>query len=453
MVRFMRDIMMQLFQTKNTFRFHIGFLVLFSESLAGGIESIDGCHGLADRKVREIRFEGLLKTRHATVERELFHHEGVRFDCARLERETRKLEGLGIFASVTPQAIPLTDSTVNLVFVFKEVPTHLPFISIKKSDRDGFSAGPAYLSPNLFGQAARLQAAARFGGTTEFLLLANGRWISDHVPLEYNAALIRVESENSFDGFFEESNRMVVELTYRAKPWFGALLAYEHYYLGADPTRPDLLLSNKGGDHVPRLGTGVIFDTRETVYNPTQGAYQEFRLTQHGGRLGGPANFQEVVSDTRGFQALGDKMILHGSTLYRYRTGKPGETIGLYDDFHLGGGNSLRGYAVNSTSGKSEVLTTVETRNILVSRRAISLMGGSLYYSVQAVLGTDLATTWDHAGILGGHPLSSVYTGAHLLLPGVDRIRFELGTPTTGFDPVFSIAIMEKSWFQRFRDR
>ncbi len=409
------------------------------------------CTKFEGAAVTAIRFEGLSHTRTQVVARELLHRSGTRFSCLAWESEKKRLQGLDIFADISVHGEAVND-TVKLVYRFKEVPAYIPFVTVKKTDQDGFSAGPALASLNFLGQAVRLQGSARFGGTNEILLLVSSRWLH-HLPIKYDLAFIRVDSDNAFDNYRETSNRGVLEMNYRVKPWFGPVLAAELWHLNEDKARPELLLSGGSSDWVPRLGGGFAVDTRDVLFNPSRGIYHEMRWTQSGGPLGGPADFQEWLSDTRLFFPLARRDIVHASLLYRYRTGELGRTIGIYDDFHLGGGNSLRGFSSNTSSGKSEVLVTLENRLALLERRTFSWWKINLHYGLQLVAGLDWAANWNHDALLGGEFFQSAYGGVHILLPGVDRIRMELGSGTASLDMVFTLAMFEKSFFQRFRDR
>ncbi len=431
--------------TRLTWATSILFLA-FVEAKAGKL-----CQEYDGATITGVRFEGLRHTRDAVVNRELSHREGVRFSCLEWESEKKRLQGLDIFADISVQGEAM-DHTVALVYHFKEVPAYIPFITVKKTDQDGFSAGPALASLNFLGQAVRLQGSARFGGTNEILLLVSSRWLHT-LPVKYDLAFIRVDSDNAFDDYRETSNRALLEMNYRVKPWLGPILAAELWHLKEDEARPELLLSDGAADWVPRLGAGFILDTRDVLFNPSRGIYHEMRWTQSGGPLGGPADFQEWLSDTRLFLPLASRDIVHATLLYRYRTGELGQTLGIYDDFHLGGGNSLRGFAPNTSSGKSEVLLTLENRFDLLGRRTLSWWKINLHYGLQLVAGLDWAANWNHDALLGGDLFQSAYGGVHVLLPGVDRIRMEVGSGTASLDMVFSLAMFEKSYFQRFRDR
>ncbi len=415
------------------------------------ISADEPCEKFESAIVSGIRYQGLLHTRPAVVDREMRHREGSHFNCLEWEQEKKRLQGLDIFADIALY-FQDNDGAVDLEYRFKEVPAYIPFVTVKKTDQDGFSAGPALASLNFLGQAIRLQGSARFGGTNEILLLVSSRWLHT-LPIKYDLAYIRVDSDNAFDDYRETSNRGVLEMNYRIKPWFEPVLAAELWHLKEDRARPELLLSGGAADWVPRLGAGFVVDTRDVLFNPSRGIYHEMRWTQSGGPLGGPSDFQEWLSDTRAFFPLARRDIVHVSLLYRYRTGELGETIGIYDDFHLGGGNSLRGFAPNTTSGKSEVLLTLENRLDLLGRRTFSWWKINLHYGLQLVAGMDWAANWNHDVLLGGELFQSAFGGVHVLLPGVDRIRLELGSGTAKFDMVFTVAMFEKSFFQRFRDR
>ncbi len=409
---------------------------------------VQDCRNSTGHRIHTLGLHGLVHTREEVVRRELAHIESGLFSLEVAEAEKLRLEDLDIFSSVE---IHCQDSAgvVMLEYRFREMPPYIPFISMLKTDQDGWSAGPALASLNFLGRDMRIELHSRFGGTTEFLVSLSSPWIGVF-PVEYDIFASRVNSFNPLDEFREESWRLGWEFLYRFSPAWGFLLGGEAFYIESD--LPEVLL-NPSGDFVPRLGAGLVWDTRDRRLHAERGLYREIRVTQSGGFLGGPADFQEILADMRVYHPLSSRVKLHVAGLYQYRLGELGRDLGLYDDFHVGGANTLRGYAVGALRGKNEVLITAEGRVTVWPRTAFRIWKINGYFAVEGVLGLEAAGVWDEKTVLPTKQHPAGYAGIHLLLAGVDRIRLELGSKSAKAEVKFDVGVWEKPQAQRFRTR
>jgi outer membrane protein assembly factor BamA len=418
-----------------------------------------------------VEFEGLKTTRKEVVQRELRNRVGGPFSCDSWTAEQARLEDLDIFADVrlrvTPKAAPKgapedsssgagKDSGVVLTYVFRELPPYIPFVAVSKTEQDGLSLGPALASLNFLGQGIRAEFITRFGGTTEFQASLSSSRLWD-LPLKYDLAVLRVDSYNNFEAFHEDSWRAKLDLAQglgeAGLPEPAHILYAGELFWMKDGRGDSGVLLDEKGDFVPRLGTGLMWDGRDRRHNPRRGLYQELRVTQNGGFLGGPADFREWLSDTRAYLPLHPRHTLALSGLYQFRDGVTGESFGRYDRFHVGGVNTLRGYANDAFRGKSEIVFTLENRMDWIRKRTLRLWRWSGYYGLQGILGWEAASLWDHNALLERDFRSAGFVGLHLLIAGADRIRFEAGSKFAKFQFEADIGILDKADVQRFRAR
>jgi outer membrane protein assembly factor BamA len=401
--------------------------------------------------------DGNHNTQSIVISREMQNKINNPFSCSKWQSEKQQLQGLDIFASVELIA-EQQDSLLHLKYHFKELPSVIFVPSLKKTDQDGWMMGPALASLNLLGLDIRSDAYFRmnmfpeFNTAREFLVFATSPWLGPY-PIEYTVMAQKNQSENSLKNFYENSLTSYVELNHRIYNRFS--LIYTAGFYDVKKTAPKSeFLSDGQSDFVPRVGFGVAYDSRNSRMNPHFGSYLEMRFTQHGGPLSGPADYQEYLGDFRIFTQVVPKHILHFSALGQYRPG----TMGFYDWFHVGGTNSLRAYAPDSTrSGQHEWLLTSEYRYEVADRNEFTLWGIPLYYGLQSVIGVDQAALWSDAVHLQDADLyKSVYTGLHILLPGIDRLRIEYGIQAKKIAlnlEGLSIGMFEKSQTQRWKTR
>lgn len=428
----------------------VGLLLVFG-LLPAHSQSSDNCQTADSLRIRDLDFQGLKTTSRSVVEREIANQPGSHFTCAKWEEEKQRLLDLDIFADVEvhPQ---VRDSQVSLVYTFHELPPYIPFVAVSKTEQDGFSIGPALASLNFLGQGIRAEFITRFGGTTELQASLSSTRLAD-LPLEYDFAILRVDSYNRFEAFHEDSWRAKLDLVHRLGGPIKILYAGEAFYLRTLGLAKNQILLTPEGDFVPRLGGGLVWDGRDRRHDPRHGLYQELRITQNGGLLGGPADYSEWLSDTRVYLPWLSRNTLQLASLYQFRTGEVGETFGRYDEFHVGGVNTLRGYSNDAFRGKSEMVLTLENRTDLVRKRTLKLWRWSAYYGLQGILGVETASLWDHVALMERDFHPGFYAGAHLLMAGIDRIRFEIGSNFAKFQVQSDLGILDKPDIQRFRAR
>lgn len=429
-------------------------------ALASAAQTSPGCADFPADTVRSVELEGLRTTHRQVVLRELLNAPGAPFDCDKWRREKIRLEDLDVFADVRLRA-DTTGGKTTLVYSFRELPPYIPFVAAAKTEQDGLSLGPALTSLNFLGWDIRSEFIARFGGTTEFQASLSSPWIGS-LPVEYDLAALRVDSYNRFESFHEDSWRFKLDLAQRLwEPPQGGGIAHiiyagELFLLdlgGAQDAAGRGLLLNAGGDWIPRAGLGFLWDGRDRKHEPTRGWYQEARVTENGGWLGGPADFAEWLVDTRVYLPWFNRHTLLAAGLYQYRTGEVGKDIGLYDRFHLGGINTLRGFGNDALHGKSELILTLENRMDWIRKRNFRMWGWGGWYGLQGILGMEAASAWDHSALVEGDMEPAVYAGVHLTIAGVDRIRLEFGSKTARFQFWYDVGILEKADIQRFRSR
>ncbi len=393
--------------------------------------------------VSSVEFQGLRHTRPGVVRQALNHHAGKAFFCRGWEEEKGRLKDLDVFAEVSLEASRSGDS-LALVYRFQELPPYIPLISVNKTDQDGFSIGPQVVALNFLGTAKRVEVLARFLGTTEYQASISGRQLFGR-PIEFDAAWIHVDSYNPFENFHEDSHRFKAEGFFPVTRTrrFGLEAMGEIFFIRSDTSGITL---RSGGDWLPRLGVGLRFDGRDRALQPRRGVFAEGRFTQNGGPLGGPADYPETMGDLRAYIPMASRQGLVASVLVQYRGGGG---MGRYDYFHVGGANTLRGFRDNALWGRSECLLNGEYRFDLLGEKVQRLGPWSVNYGLQLVAGADEA--W-----LGNRMQdfeSGVYAGVHLLVPGIERLRLEIGTNAAAFDVRFHFGLFEKTTAQRFRTR
>ena len=435
--------------------------------------------------VSSIGFEGLEHTNTRVVERELLNRVGEPFSAEKFEAEKLRLQDLDLFTEITVTCTPaapqpssnqdtlsslvspkgITSTTgqspecrisrlsSNLTYTFKEIFRWIPAPAGKKTDRDGLMLGLALANLNVAGEDIRVEVQYRttvdpFFDKNEYALYASSPYLLG-IPLGWNFEFLVTDSYDNIRGFQENSILLDLDLDYKLLPHLSLLWTVA----GRDLQDAAFL---------PELGIGFAFDYRDSKLDTRRGVYFEYMLTHVGEgddqdseclegdcRGMGGENFWELLTDARAYFTLG-KFVTGATALVRLR---PGD-VEFYDYYYHGGANTFRGHEADSGSlGVHEALLTLEERFVLLERRSASVAGVNFFYGVQLVAGLDGSLLWDK-----GHPgwddyEGAVYGGLHLVIPALDRIRFEVGYSPDKGEPVFYFGLFDKVTSSRWRSR
>jgi len=102
-------------------------------NLSNDTLTIHDAQSLAGKPISSIHFSGKFRTRRFILRREIDSRAGLPLDLELLDRDRKKIFGLGIFSKVQPRIIEHSDS-VAIDFRIKEVWTLLPLLSIGRTD-------------------------------------------------------------------------------------------------------------------------------------------------------------------------------------------------------------------------------------------------------------------------------------------------------------------------------
>lgn len=428
--------------------------------------------GCADgTPIASVNFEGLEHTNPRVVQRELLNKVGEPFSAEKFNAEKLRLQDLDLFTEISVSctsgldssgtSYPQNDTLSSLVsrhsskltYHFKEIFRWIPAPAGKKTDRDGLMLGLALANLNVAGEDIRVEVQYRttvdpFFDKNEYALYASSPYLLG-LPLGWNFEFLVTDSYDNIRGFQENSILLDLDLDYKMLP---------HLSLLWTVAARDL----EDAAFLPELGIGFAFDYRDSKLDTRKGVYFEYMLTHVGEGddsdsdclegdckgMGGE-NFWELLTDARGYFTLG-RFVTGATALVRLR---PGD-VEFYDYYYHGGANTFRGHEADSGSlGVHEALLTLEERFVLLERRSASVAGVNFFYGVQLVAGLDGSLLWDK-----GHPgwddyEGAVYGGLHLVIPALDRIRFEVGYSPDKGEPVFYFGLFDKVTSSRWRSR
>ena len=402
------------------------------------------------KTVREIRFEGLNRTREGNVLRELASQVGEPYTRRSAAADPERLDRLRIFSSYDIKVIEETDSVILEIRV-KETFRFLPILSIDVSDETGVSVGPGFKAINLAGKQMFFSTAARFGGATDLETILRNPWFAGN-HLSYQADFRYVDRFNELDKFEEQS----AEFGFELGSYIGnsGRIGTRFKFVSLRSDMDGITLSETNHDKIPRLGFYLGYDDRDFWSDTRDGWWNEVEVSKSGGFLGGDGDFWTVNFDVRKYQRMATRHSIALFSLTTLQSGMVGVDIPIHQDFHLGGTNTIRGWSLDSSRGRNQFINTAEYRYSLLKPRSLSFKGLTLFFGIHLAVFGDLGIAWNEnhefntENFIGGYGF-----GIRFLVPFVDMIRvdFALGEPGRGLRSY--VAIEPKPVKQRKRIR
>ena len=453
--------------------FVLGMLFLCGPGIAfaeGDASSTDPSGSCADGVVvSSIEFKGLEHTKARVVERELLNKVGEPYSSEKFNAEKLRLQDLDLFTEITvacahadPQSSNPAPRTSRLTYTFKEIFRWIPSPAGKETDRDGLMLGLALANLNVLGEDIRAEVQYRtstdpFLDNNEYALYVSSPYLFG-LPLGWNFEFLRTDSYDDIRGYQDDSWLVDLDLDYALLPHLSLL-----------GTLAGRILEKAA--FLPEFGLGFAFDYRDSKLDTRKGVYYEYMLTHVGGtdeffvaceggcESMGSEDYWELLTDARAYFTV-SRFVTGATALVRFR---PGD-VKFYDYYYHGGPNTFRGRGGTPIGGQEdaadsvrlgvhEALLTFEERFVLMERHAASVLGVNFFYGVQLVAGLDGSLLWDK-----GHPgwddyEGAVYGGIHLVIPALDRIRFEIGYRPDRGEPAFYFGLFDKVISSRWRSR
>jgi outer membrane protein assembly factor BamA len=403
--------------------------------------------------IKEIRFEGLKRTKEYIVTRELLSAVGESLHQENLDKEAQRLERLDIFSDLTIKT-EIEGDEVILTYIFVETFPILPSIGLKISDENGISVGGGIKIPNLKGRDIFFSGRVLFGGSKEVEVWLGNPWVSGN-HLGYALEYYHRERDNLITESYEIANELYLRVgSHLGEVWrFGG--SFESINIKSD--KPGTTLSPDGMDYTTRFGGYFGIDNRDAVPDTRSGWWSEISLAGDVRIFKNSPKFGQLDVDIRRYQPLPfwDRHNLAIFSLTTLRTGEVGEEIAPWQVFGIGGTNTVRGWEFASRKGKNQFINTVEYRITLFEPRLIHLPFKIKYRGgLHVALFGDLGIAWDNwdqfhkKNFIGG-----VGAGVRLLLPVVGMLRVDFGWGQEGKSVMVHIGGYEKPVMSRKRVR
>jgi outer membrane protein insertion porin family len=401
--------------------------------------------------IGELRFEGLNRTKEYIVTRELVSKVGEPCLKENLVQEKENLHQLDIFSSVEINAVPGPDGVI-IHYKFVELFLLMPSLGLKISDETGVSVGAGVKFPNFMGKDIFLSARFLVGGSTELELWLDNPWVwGNHWG--YKVEYYHREKDNLVEEFYETSDEVYLTSGPNIGKFgrVGGILSF----LSIRSDTDGVTISPDNHDRASRLGLYVGYDSLNAIMGPTRGWWNEIVLTQALDLFENSSSYTQVDLDLRRYQPLAHRHTLTGFTLTTIRSGDVGVEVAPWENFGIGGTNTVRGWDFAARKGKNQMLNTIEYRYTLLEPQGWDLPLGVKYRGGLALAAFgDWGIGWDDGPEFAANNFINGYGfGLRFLIPmiGVARVDVAWGDETqTVF---FHLGSYEKATAARRRVR
>ena len=401
------------------------------------------------KKIREIRISGLRHTKEAIVRAQLASTVGEPFRADSIERDTARLDRLGIFSSIRIAPETFEDG-VLLGVELEETLWLLPYPSFNLTDENGLSYGAGVKAISVLGSGTNLSTSARFGGLTDVeVLLRSPSLARKHVW--YGTDYYYRDRPNTLDSFQENANEFDGRVGLQPREDLRVGGRFSLMTMSSDVS--GITLSSSGRDTIPAVGLLVEHDTRDLRSNPHRGWWNSADVTKSGGFLGGSADFVTSNLDVRRYQPVAERHTVFVSSLVTLQAGPVGEGIPVYRDFHIGGTNTIRGWDLNARQGKNQFINTLEYRYEVLKPKRMRIGGVGFYAGVHIAAFADLGTAWSENADFTRNFIGGGGFGVRLVVPFIDMVRIDFGFGQGNAGLVRHFGIREKAYYQRLRVR
>jgi outer membrane protein assembly factor BamA len=428
------------------------FLVAFTGIAVGSTQGIDDVRPDQDKlygkPIKEIRIVGARNIKEDIINRELVSKVGEPYSEKSITKDRKNLDRLGVFSGVDVYGTE-EDGGVILNIKVAETFRFLPVVSISISDENGASAGGGLKSVNLDGNATFFSGVVRFGeATTVEAVLANPWVAGNHIGFELR--YFRRDRRNELFGFDEIANEgfLEVESYLGENGRVGGRFMFESIEsnVGGKTLSPD------NRDDVATFEVFAGYDSRDLHTNPRIGWWNDLTVSR-GGALGTDSDFWRIHLDIRRFIPLGRNHSIGVFSLASLTTGEVGKEIATWQQFGLGGTNTVRGWDLGSRIGKNQFISTLEYRHAILTPRPVDIFGLSLPLGFQVGLFGDLGSAWNEEAEFSDSFIFGYGAGLRIILPyvGVARVDFGIDGLATGV--LVHLGMREKAERQRERVR
>lgn len=314
---------------------------------AEGAEAVDIAYAVTKGKqvyFERINITGNKRTLDKVVRRELAVHEQGLFSGSKLKRSVRNLHRLDYFEDIKPETSmgSAEDKIVLDIAVEEKFRGSVLFGGGYGGYQGVFFQGGIEVA-NFLGRGHDVRLRTELGERrSRYSLSYTEPWLFD-IPL--SAGIDAYNLETDYDTYVKSSMGFGFRFSYRIFDYTWALISYS-YDIGEirdiSLYAPETVGDFQESRVTSTLGTALRYDSRDRMFNPTEGSNHSITLRYAG--LGGDVGFGKVTLESGWYFPIYKRLVgfLHGEGAYIREVAA--KEMPDYERFYLGGMNSVRGF-------------------------------------------------------------------------------------------------------------
>lgn len=300
----------------------------------------------------EIIIGGNTKTRDRVIRRELLVYEQELYSGAKLKKSMRNLHRLNYFGDIKVNTSKgSSDDKMLLNIDVTEKPTGAFSFGAGYSSVEKVFGMASIAQGNLFGKGQVLSLKTQLGSVSnKYTLSFTEPWLFD-MPL--SAGFDLYSWEYNYNTYSKDSKGAGIRFGYPVYEFTKLYLNYafdDAVIKNIQIDAPDAIKEMEGNSVSSSITTALKYDSRDKVFNPTEGAEHTISIQYAG--LGGDIGFTRYIAETGWYIPLfkGTVGLIHAKAGYISKNS--GGNLPSYERFNLGGINSLRGFDWEDLSPK-----------------------------------------------------------------------------------------------------
>jgi len=296
--------------------------------------------------INNIIITGNEKTRDKVIRREFPITEQSLFSKARIQKGIWNLRRMDYFQDVRMETIP-TDKPdkVDVKIDVEEKTTGMFTFGAGYSSQDSLFSSISVTQRNFMGRGQTLKVKGEFSNTsTKYTLSFVEPWLFD-IPL--SAGFDIYNWDRDYDEYTKKSRGGAVKFGYPVFNYTKLYWSYSYERSTIDEIASDAadeIKALEGENITSSTNVSLVYDSRNRMFNPTEGTKSSVSIENSGGFLGGDIAFTKYTGESGRYFPLFWNCVffIHGKAGFINQNSKG--LLPDYEKFYLGGMNSVRGY-------------------------------------------------------------------------------------------------------------
>ena len=356
-------------------------------------------------EITPVKGRSKVKTKKYVVLRNIRTQKGEILQKKKLKRDIERLNNLGYFSRVDMDPEP-GSKPGNLILVFKmqEQKTGMATIGLGYQGggsgalRSGITGALSYSEKNLGGTGQGAAASWQRGVNVDSLV---GSYSNPAINKNQDSISVSAYRNNYYElkqplsnDIDNDSYALYDDKRYGGNIVYGRRITDDFRLFFSFKHESVEIARNKNSDYQPTGvskgnlnagGLGALYDTRNDIFDPTEGFYADGAATLAGGMFGGKYDYQKYQVELRKYFPIGKKK---KSTIALRAWGGiikgKEEEIPVTETFYVGGTDTIRGYNQNEFYGTRMVVLNAEYRfpiaNIKFLKGAVFADAGNAWF-------------------------------------------------------------------------